>query len=51
MSSQPAPPIQLDSCTWMFNLMVTSRKLYDIANTRGDAVPCASQDGDELSLG
>jgi hypothetical protein len=39
MSSQPAQPDELDSCTWIFNRMVISRKLYDIANTRGDALP------------
>lgn len=31
--------------------MVTSRKVYDIANTRGYAVHFASLNGDELSLG
>lgn len=51
MSSHPAPPAQLDSCTWMFNLMVTSRKLYDIANTRGYAAFRAPPDSDGLSLG
>ena len=40
MSSHPAQPDQLDNCTWTFNLIVISRKLYDIANTRGYAALC-----------
>jgi len=51
MSSHPAQPVQLDSCTWMLNLMVTSRKLYDIVNTRGYAASRSPSDGDKLSLG
>lgn len=47
MSSHPAPPVQLDNCTWMFNFMDTSRILYDIANTRGWVASCTLSDGDE----